>query len=90
MQGDVTTPIGRWVLGACAKVSPESPDHAEHIGLLMSDPEIGEPLVVAVEDDQKVTTSTVQRIDPGPDDSLYVHTRNSLYWIRRLSHGTTK
>lgn len=56
----------------------------------MSDPEIGEPLVVAVEDDQKVTTSTVQRIDPGPDDSLYVHTRNSLYWIRRLSHGTTK
>ena len=83
--GDRTKPIGRWVLGACAKLSRESPDHAEHLGLLVSDPEIGEPLVVAIHDDQKLTTSTVQRIEPGPNDSLYVHTRNSLYWIRRLS-----
>ena len=83
--GDRTKPIGRWVLGACAKVNRESPEHAEHLGLLVSDPEIGEPLVVAVDDDQKLTTSTVQRIEPGPNDSLYVHTRNSLYWIRRLS-----
>lgn len=89
--GDRTQPIGRWVLGACAKVSDQSPDQAEHMGLLVSDPEIGEPLVVAVGDDQRITTSTVQRLESGPNDSLYVHTRNSLYWIRRLSrHGNAE
>ena len=87
--GDRTTPIGRWVLGACAKVNSESRDQCEHVGLLMSDPEVGEPLVVAVGDDKNLTTSTVQQFEPGPKDSLYVHTRNSLYWIRRLSRNGT-
>ncbi|HLT39388.1 MAG TPA: hypothetical protein VK034_24060 [Enhygromyxa sp.] len=63
----------------------ESPDQAEYLGLLMSDPEVGAPLVLALDDRQRLTTSRVQRIEPGPDDSLYVHTRNSLYWIRKLS-----
>ena len=83
--GDPTMPIGRWVLNACAKVNRESPDQAEYIGLLMSDPEVGAPLVLAIDGRQRLTTSTVQRIEPGPNDSLYVHTRNSLYWVRRLS-----
>ena len=87
--GDRTQRIGRWVLGACAKVNPESRDQSEHLGLLVSDPLVGEPLVVAVGDGQKLTTSTVQQIEPGPNDSLYVHTRNSLYWIRRLSRNGT-
>lgn len=83
--GDPTEPIGRWVLNACAKVNPESPEQAEHLGLLMSDPELGKPLVVAVGDGHQLTTSTVQRLEPGPKGSLYVFTRNSLYWIRQLS-----
>ncbi|HLT40864.1 MAG TPA: hypothetical protein VK034_31520 [Enhygromyxa sp.] len=83
--GDPTKPIGRWVLNACAKVNRESPDQAEYLGLLMSDPEVGVPLVLALDDNQRLTTSTIQRIEPGPDDSLYIHTVNSLYWIRKLS-----
>jgi hypothetical protein len=83
--GDPTKPIGRWVLNACAKVNRESPDQAEYLGLLMSDPEIGAPLVLALDDRQRLTTSNIQRIEPGPNDSLYIYTRNSLYWVRRLS-----
>ncbi len=83
--GDSTQPIGRWVLSACAKVNCECSEQVEHLGLVMTDPEIGLPLVIALDDDQRITTSTIQRIEPGPNDSLYVQTRNSLYWIRRLS-----
>lgn len=83
--GDPTMPIGRWVLDACAKVSRESPDRREYLGLLLSHPEVGVPLVLILDEGQRLTTSTIQRIEVGPHDSLTVHTRNSLYRIRRLS-----
>ncbi len=83
--GDPRQPIGRWVLDACAKVTRESPDQADYVGLLMSEPELGAPLVLALDDRQRLTTSRIQRIEPGPDDTVYVHTENSRYWVRRLS-----
>lgn len=51
----------------------------------MSEPELGAPLVLALDDRQRLTTSKIQQIEPGPNDSLYVHTANSRYWVRRLS-----
>jgi hypothetical protein len=83
--GDPTKPIGRWVLNACAKVNRESPDQAEYLGLLMSEPEVGTPLVLALDGRKRLTTSSIRKIESGPNNSLYVDTANSRYWIRRLS-----
>jgi len=83
--GDPGKPVGRWVLNACAKVNRESPDQAEYIGLLMSEPEVGAPLVLALDDRKRLTTSSIRNIEPGPNNSLYVDTANSRYWVRRLS-----
>lgn len=83
--GDPRKLIGRWVLETCAKVNRESPDQAEFVGLLMSEPEVGAPLVLALDDRKRLTTTRIQRIEPGPNESIYVDTANSRYWIRRLS-----
>ena len=83
--GDPRKLIARWVLEACAKVNRESPDQAEFVGLLMSEPKLGAPLVLALDDRTRLTTSKIRRIEPGPNDSIYADTANSRYWIRRLS-----
>lgn len=76
--------IERWVLDACAKVLRES-DQAEFVGLLMCEPEVGDRLVLALDNRKRLTTSKIQRIEPGPNDSIYVETANSRYWVQRLS-----
>ena len=82
---DPTKPIGRWVLESCAKVNRVSPNHAEYIGLLMSEPEVGAPLVLALDDHKRLTTSSIRKIEGGPSNSVFIETANSRYWIRRLS-----
>lgn len=82
---DPTKAIGRWVLNACAKVNRVSPIHAEYVGLLMSEPEVGAPLVLALDNRKRLTTSSIRKIEGGPNNSLFVDTANSRYWIRLLS-----
>ena len=82
---DPTNPVRRWVLDACAKVNRVSPNHAEYIGLLMSEPEVGAPLVLTFEGRKRLTTSSIRKIETGPNNSLFIDTANSRYWVRRLS-----
>ena len=51
----------------------------------MSDLKVGAPLVLALDNHKRLTTSTIQEIEPGPNHSIYVNTANSRYWVRRLS-----
>jgi hypothetical protein len=83
--GDPSKAIGRWVLQACAKVEREAPDRAEYLGLLMSEPEVGGPMVLALGQRRRLTTSRIERIEAGPEGSVYVHTKNSRYLVRRLT-----
>ncbi len=83
--GDPRKPVPNWLLRACAKLTRESPDPAEYVGLLLAEPEIGASLILVLDAGQQLTTSKIRRIEPGPEQTLYVHTANSRYWIRRLS-----
>jgi hypothetical protein len=70
---------------ACASVSRQSSANpAEFKGLLMFEPEVGAPLVLALDRGGRLTTSTVVRIEPAPDDGVYVDTANNRYLVRRL------
>ncbi|MFO7567817.1 MAG: hypothetical protein R6X02_34575 [Enhygromyxa sp.] len=82
---DPTKTLGRWVLQACAKVRREAPERAEFLGLLLSEPEVGAPMVLALGQRRRLTTTRVKRIEDGPEGSIYVYTGNSVYWVRRLS-----
>jgi hypothetical protein len=77
--------VGRWVLRACARVKREPPNEAEFTGLLLCEPKVGSQLVLALDQRRRLRTSTILKIEPGPDGTIYVHTANSRYWVRRLS-----
>ena len=90
MSVDLSDPkqlIRRWVLRAGAKVSRAAPDGAEYVGLLATEPRLGAPLVLVLEGRRRLRTSPIERMQPGPDHTLVVETRNSRYRIQRLGHG---
>lgn len=82
--GDPKQVIQRWVLRAGAKIHRSGANPAEYIGLLASEPRLGDPLVLVLEGRRRLRTSPIERIEAGPDRSVYVETRNNRYRIDRL------
>jgi hypothetical protein len=76
--------IQRWVLRAGAKIHRAGTNPAEFIGLLTSEPRLGAPLVLVLDGRRRLRTSPIERIESGPDRSVYVDTRNNRYRIDRL------
>jgi hypothetical protein len=83
--GDPHQLIQRWVLRAGAKVRRAGANPAEFIGLLAGEPQLGAPLVLVLDGRRRLRTSPIERIEAGPERSVYVETRNNRYRIDWLS-----
>lgn len=82
--------IRRRDLEACAAITRVRADNAlegeprRYVGLLLNEVQVGAPLVLLLDKKRRFITSTVHRIDTGPEDTIYVDTANSRYCVRRL------
>jgi hypothetical protein len=86
---DPAATVERWFLQKCASVSRCSATNptvveSEYQGLLMTEPTIGLPLVLMLEQGRRLKTSRITRIMAAADGETYVDTTNNRYRIRRL------